>query len=61
MKRNFWVSLIAVVAGNIIYLIAEPHLPPRARHEAYAIDWGLAVDFWVCLVCYGVVRQFWRR
>ena len=60
LPDNFWRSLIAVVAGNIIYLIAEPHLPLRARHSAYAIDWGLAVDFWVCLVCYGLLG-FLRR
>jgi hypothetical protein len=23
----------------------------------YQIDWGLAVDFWICLVCYGLVRM----
>jgi hypothetical protein len=56
MKRTFWPSLIAVLAGNAIYLIAEPYLPPRARHQPYQIDWGLAVDFWICLVCYGLVR-----
>ena len=61
MKRSFWESLIAVVAGNIIYLIVEPYLPPRAQHQLYQIDWGLAVDFWICLVCYGIVRMFRPR
>ena len=56
MKRNFWRSLIAVVAGNFIYLAIAPHLPPRAQHQLYQIDWGLAVDFWICLVCYGLIR-----
>lgn len=61
MKRNFWQSLVAVVAGNIIYLIVEPHLPARGQHQLYQIDWGLAVDFWICLVCYGLVRLIWKR
>ena len=56
MKRNFWQSLIAVVAGNAIYFSLQSHLPPRAQHTPFRIDWGLAVDFWVCLVCYGLVR-----
>ena len=60
MKRTFWPSLIAVLAGNAIYLIAESHLPPRAQHQPYHIDWGLAVDFWICLVCYGLVRLIRR-
>jgi hypothetical protein len=60
MKRNFWQSLVAVLAGNAIYLGVERFLPPRARHQPYQIDWGLAVDFWICLVCYGLVRLIRR-
>lgn len=58
LQRPFWESLIAVVAGNAIYFSVMKYLPPRAQHVPYAIDWGLAVDFWVCLVCLGVVRMF---
>ena len=61
LPRNFWHSLIAVLAGNAIYFSLEQHLPPRARHTPYAIDWGLAVDFWMCLVCYGLVGLFHRN
>ena len=53
---NFWRSLIAVLAGNAIYYASYRYLPPNARHHLYQIDWGLAVDFWMCLVCYGIVR-----
>jgi hypothetical protein len=56
MKRSFWQSLVAVVAGNAIYFSVESWLPRRAQHHLYQIDWGLAVDFWICLVCYGLVR-----
>ena len=55
MQRRFWHSLLAVVAGNLIYFSSEPHLPARARHTPYALDWGLAVDFWLCLVIYGLL------
>ena len=57
LQVNFWRSLIAVIAGNLIYLGMERYLPPRAQHRLYQIDWGLAVDFWFCLACYGVVRM----
>jgi hypothetical protein len=60
LPANFWRSLIAVLAGNTVYFSLEHYLPPRARHEAYAIDWGLAVDFWMCLVFYGLVGLFHR-
>ena len=56
VKANFWRSLIAVVAGNVIYLAVERFLPPRGQHHLYRIDWGLAIDFWICLVCYGLLR-----
>ena len=56
MKHNFWRSLLAVLAGNLIYFALEPRLPPVVQHRAYALDWGLALDFWICLVVYGLVR-----
>ena len=58
MKRRFWQSLIAVLAGNAIYYSTKQYMPPRAQHQVNQIDWGLAVDFWICLVCYGLVRLF---
>jgi hypothetical protein len=56
MKRRFWRSFVAVLVGNAIYFSVERFLPPRAQHHPFQIDWGLAVDFWFCLVCYGLVR-----
>jgi hypothetical protein len=55
-KRSFWQSLIAVLAGNAIYFGLERFLPVRAQHQPFHIDFGLALDFWICLVCYGLVR-----
>jgi len=54
--RAFRQSLIAVLAGNAIYFCTERYLPSRAQHHIYQVDWGLAVDFWICLACYGLVR-----
>jgi hypothetical protein len=58
--RTFRQSLIAVLAGNAIYFGVEPCLPPRAQHQIYQIDWGLAVDAWICLVCYQLLRLIRR-
>ena len=56
MTRRTSQSLIAVLAGNAVYFSTKRFLPLRAQHQAYQIDWGLAVDFWICLLCYGLVR-----
>jgi hypothetical protein len=56
MKHRLWRYLLAVVIGNAIYFGLESHLPPRAQHQPYVIDWGLAVDFWICVACYGLIR-----
>jgi hypothetical protein len=45
-----------VVAVPLTYFGIERFLPPRGQHQPYQLDWGLAVDFWICLVCYGIVR-----
>ena len=56
MKHRLWRYLLAIVIGNAIYFGFERYLPPRARHQPFVIDWGLAVDFWICLACYGLIR-----
>ena len=56
-NRTFWQSLIAVLVGNAIYYGVERYLPPRGQHQLYRIDWGLAVDFWICVICYVLVRM----
>jgi hypothetical protein len=63
LPKNFWQSLIAVVVGNAIYFLLMPKLPLRARHSVDRLDLGLVVDFWICLVIYGLLELFkrWRR
>lgn len=59
---NFIHALIAVLAGNAAYYMLMPYLPPRARHVLFQIDLGLVVDFWFCLVIFGIVKTAsrWR-
>ncbi len=62
MLANFWKSLVAVVAGNAIYfLVIMPLLPARGRHGIARLDLGLLIDFWVCLVVFGVIELGLRR
>jgi hypothetical protein len=60
---NFVHALVAVLAGNAAYFLLMPYLPPRARHVLFHIDLGLVVDFWFCLVVFGVIKTVagWRR
>jgi hypothetical protein len=55
---NFLQSLAAVLAGNIVYFLVMPHLPPAARHNPARLDLGVVVDFWFCLVFLGVIKTF---
>jgi hypothetical protein len=59
-KVNFLQSLIAVVAGNVLYFLLMPHLPPAARHIPPHMDLGVLVDFWFCLVFLGIVKTLWK-
>ncbi|MGE5205914.1 MAG: hypothetical protein ACM3PW_09880 [Chlamydiota bacterium] len=63
LPKNFWQSLIAVLVGNAIYFLLMPKLPVPARHKIDHLDLGLVVDFWICLVIYGLLELFkrWRR
>ena len=52
-----WIkSLLAVLAGNAIYFSLAPHLPPAARHQPFRLDLGILVDFWFCLLVYGILN-----
>ena len=55
-------ALFAVVFGNALYfLVLLPHLPVAGRHRPNRLDWGLLVDFWVCLAMYGLVDLLARK
>jgi hypothetical protein len=59
--RNFLDALVAVLAGNAIYFLLMPHLPPIARHSLFKEDWGLVVDFLICAVIFVAVKIARRR
>jgi hypothetical protein len=61
MSRNFIESLVAVLAGNIIYFLLMPQLPQGVRHVPQSMDLGLLVDFGFCAVALGCVRALSRR
>jgi hypothetical protein len=60
---NFIHALVAVLAGNAAYFLLERYLPPQVRHVPFRMDLGLVVDFWLCLVAFGVIKTIagWRR
>ncbi len=59
---NVLKSLVAVVSGNALYfLLLMPLLPPAGRHGISGIDLGLVIDFWVCLLIYGLIELVVRR
>ena len=59
---NFLQTLLAIVLGNVVYFLLVPSLPPAARHHPLRLDLGMVIDFWFCLVAYGLIRtaRKWR-
>jgi hypothetical protein len=48
--------LIAIVLGNGLYFALNPYLPEAAQHHTYKLDLGTLVDFWLCLVVFGLLE-----
>jgi hypothetical protein len=63
VAANFVQSLLAVLLGNAAYYVLLPSLPQSARHRRFQMDLGLVVDFWFCLVAFGLIKtaQWWRH
>ena len=59
---NLLQALAAVILGNVVYFVLAPSLPSVARHRPLHIDLGMVIDFWFCLVAYGLIRtaRKWR-
>ena len=53
---NLLQASAAVLLGNLAYFMLEPSLPRAAHHRLFQPDLGLVVDFWFCLVAYGLIR-----
>jgi len=53
-------ALGAILAGNLLYfLLLSSRLPEAWRHQPFAFDPGLVLDFLLCLGLFGAVR--WLR
>jgi hypothetical protein len=59
---NLLQALVAIILGNVVYFALLPTLPAVARHNPFHVDLGMMVDFWFCLVAYGLIRtaRRWR-
>jgi hypothetical protein len=59
---NFVQALAAVLLGNAAYMLLSPYLPAAAQHHLFRLDLGVLVDFWFCLVAFGLIRsaRWWR-
>jgi hypothetical protein len=59
---NFMQALCAVILGNVAYFLLAPSFPPIARHHPLKADLGMLIDFWFCLVAFGLIRtaRRWR-
>ncbi len=57
MKGWRWAEyLAAIFGGNILFLLLEPHLPAALRHQIFRVDWGLGLDFLLCVLLFGAIR-----
>ena len=55
--------LVAILVGNGVYFALNPYLPEPAKHHPFKFDLGTLVDFWLCLVVYGLLElvTFFRK
>ena len=60
--RKLVKQTIAIVVGNLLYFfVLMPHLPAAGRHRPDRLDLGLIVDFWICVVIYGLIELADRK
>jgi hypothetical protein len=52
---NLLQALFAIVLGNVAYFLLAASLP-LPRHRPFQMDVGLVVDFFFCVVAYGLIR-----
>lgn len=54
---SLWLKyLVAILLGNALYFSLDRYLPPLARHHPFKMDLGTVVDFWFCLMVYGLLE-----
>jgi hypothetical protein len=52
---NLLQALSAIILGNVAYFLLARSLP-LPRHRPFQLDAGLLIDFWFCVVAYGLIR-----
>jgi len=50
--RGWTRTLVAVIAGNLLYFSLERYLPPAGRHRPFHFDLGMLADLWTCIILY---------
>lgn len=55
-SRQWADYLLAILGGNVLFLLLEPRLPAPFRHQIFRIDAGLGLDFAICVGLYGLIR-----
>ena len=58
MTARRWIEyLVSILVGNGIYfLVLYPGFPARLKHQPFAFDAGLAIDFLCCVLVYAAIR-----
>jgi len=56
VTRKWIKCLVAILLGNALYFALYPRLPLAARHRSYRLDLGTVVDFWFCLLVFGLLE-----
>ena len=57
MIRDLEKMLLAILLGNVIYLLVRPYLPSILDHNVFRVDAGLVVDFVICVALYVGIRK----
>jgi hypothetical protein len=50
--------ILAVLLGNLFYLLLRPFLPEILAHNVFRIDLGLLFDLLLCVALYVLVKKF---
>lgn len=52
-------SLASVLIGNLLYYALVDAVLPEASRQPLGINWGLGIDFLLCLAVYFLTARFW--
>lgn len=56
-NRAQWMKfIVSILLGNALYFALLPRLPSAAQHHKWTVDLGTVVDFWFCLMVYGLLE-----